>query len=96
MGTDEGLGTPEAVSAEWFLANVERKFHGCETHTHPLQLNSTIAELFPALWFIRCEVHKGGKVVEGTWAVARGVLIQERELPSPHRQKFCVCFVWPV
>ena len=92
MGTDEGLGTPEAVSAEWFLANVEHKFHGCETHTHPLQLDSTIAELFPALWFKLYEVHNGGKDVKGTWAVARGVLIQERELPPPHCQKFCVYF----
>jgi len=90
MGTDEGLGTPEAVSAEWFLANVKRKFHGFESRTHPLHLASTIALLFPELKFKLYEVHGGGKDVEGIWAVAHSVLIQERELPPPHCQKFCV------
>ena len=40
---------PEAVSGEWFLANVKRKFHGFESCTHPLHLASTMALLFPEL-----------------------------------------------
>jgi hypothetical protein len=53
----------------------------------------TIALLFPELKFKLYEVHGGGKDVEGTWAVAHSVLIQERELPKPNCQKFCVYWV---
>ena len=92
MGNDY-QGAPEAVSGEWFLANVKRKFHGFESYTHPLHLASTMALLFPELKFKLYEVHGGGKDVEGTWAVAHSVLIQERELPPPHCQKFCIYWV---
>lgn len=86
-------GAAEAVSAEWFLANVINKFHGCESRTHPLPLGSTIAQLFSSQKFKLYEVHGGGKDVEGAWAVAHSILIQERELPPPHCEKFCVYWV---
>jgi hypothetical protein len=92
MGNDYQCA-PEAVSGEWFLANVKRKFHGFESCTHPLHLAPTMALLFPELKFKLYEVHGGGKDVEGTWAVAHSVLIQERELPPPHCQKFCIYWV---
>jgi hypothetical protein len=71
MGNDD-LGAPEAISAEWFLANVKRKFHGFESRTHPLHLASTIALLFPELKFKLYEVHGGGRMWKelGLWPIA--------------------------
>jgi hypothetical protein len=77
----------QSVSWDWFVRNVLNKVKNWNPHMQAESLGSKVSE-YPHLTFRFYNIQDGAVDVQGTWAVADGVLIQERNMPEG---KILVC-----